>query len=110
MQLESLIAAARAQGASDLHIEPGLAPALRVRGTLRQIGEPLSAKTTLELARGLLGNEHWPRFLERRSSDLSRTIEGVRCRINVLQSSRGVGFAIRLLASFQATLRSEEHT
>src|SRR4029079_1264523 len=29
---------------------------------------------------------------------------GVRCRINVLQSSRGVGFAIRLLATFQATL------
>jgi len=28
----------------------------------------------------------------------------VRCRINVFQTSRGVGFAIRLLASFQATI------
>jgi twitching motility protein PilT len=35
---------------------------------------------------------------------MSKTIEGVRCRINVLQSSRGVGFAIRLLATFQATI------
>src|SRR5208337_3616769 len=44
------------------------------------------------------------RFLERRSFDFSRTIHGARCRINVLQSSRGVGFAIRLLAAFQATV------
>ena len=28
----------------------------------------------------------------------------MRCRINILQTSRGVGFAIRLLASFQATV------
>src|SRR5262249_32885209 len=39
-----------------------------------------------------------------RSCDLSRTIAGVRCRINILQSSRGVGFAIRLLAAFTATI------
>jgi twitching motility protein PilT len=42
--------------------------------------------------------------VERRSFDLSRTIHGVRCRINVLQTARGVGMAIRLLASFQATI------
>jgi twitching motility protein PilT len=35
---------------------------------------------------------------------MSKTIHGIRCRINVLQSSRGVGFAIRLLAAFQATI------
>jgi twitching motility protein PilT len=58
----------------------------------------------LEMARHLLGDDHWHHFLERRSFDMSKTIQGVRCRINVLQSSRGVGFAIRLLASFQATL------
>ncbi len=29
---------------------------------------------------------------------------GIRCRINILQTSRGVGMAIRLLASFQATV------
>jgi twitching motility protein PilT len=35
---------------------------------------------------------------------LSRTIHGVRCRINILQTSRGIGFAIRLLSAFQTTL------
>jgi twitching motility protein PilT len=58
----------------------------------------------LEWARELIGPDQWPHFLERRSFDLSKTIRGVRCRINVLHSSRGVGSAIRLLASFQATL------
>jgi len=104
MQLESLVAAARAQGASDLHLEPGLPPALRIRGSIKTAGEPVPAKTLLEMAREILGAEQWARFVERRSFDLSRTIQGVRCRINILQTSRGIGFAIRLLASFQATL------
>jgi len=104
MDLESLIASARQQGASDLHLEAGLPPALRIRGSLCTAGEPLPAATLLTFARTLLGDTLWPAFLERRSADLSRTIQGVRCRINVLQSARGVGFAIRLLASFQATV------
>ena len=104
MELESLITIARAQGASDLHLEPGLPAALRVRGSLRTFGEPVPPKALLEIARAIIGAEQWPRFVERRSFDLSRTIEGVRCRINILQTSRGVGFAIRLLASFQATI------
>jgi twitching motility protein PilT len=104
MELESFIAAAKAQGASDLHLEPGLPAALRVRGSLKTLGEPVPPKTLLEMARDVIGAELWPRFVERRSFDLSRTIQGVRCRINILQTSRGTGFAIRLLASFQATI------
>ena len=104
MDLESLVGLAQQNGASDLHLESGLPAALRVRGTLKTVGEAIPGKTMLEMARHLLGDEHWQHFLERRSFDMSKTIHGVRCRINVLQSSRGVGFAIRLLASFQATL------
>src|SRR3954469_24137870 len=104
MDLESLVAQAQSNGASDLQLEAGLPAALRIRGTLRIIGEPLPGKQLLEAAQELLGAEQWQHFLERRSFDLSRTIQGVRCRVNVLQTSRGVGFAIRLLATFQATL------
>ena len=100
MDLESLISAAAAGGASDLHLEARLAPATRVRGA----GEPLPPQFMSEMARSLIGEEQWPAFLERRSFDLSRTIRGVRCRINILQTSRGIGMAIRLLASFQATI------
>jgi twitching motility protein PilT len=104
MDLESLIGLAANNGASDLHLESGLPAAVRVRGALKTTGEPLPAKLLLEIARQTIGEENWPHFLERRSWDLSKTIQGVRCRINVLQTSRGVGFAIRLLSSFQATV------
>ena len=105
MDLETLIATARQQGASDLHLEAGLPAALRVRGTLRTAGEPIAPQTLSAFAREILG-EQWEQFLERRSADMSKTISGVRCRINILQTARGIGFAIRLLASFQATIET----
>ena len=104
MNLDALVASASDQGASDLHLEAGLPPALRVRGALRTADDPLPARNLLDIAKNLIGADQWPRFLERRSFDLSRTIHGVRCRINVLQTARGIGMAIRLLASFQATI------
>ncbi len=99
-----MVAQAQKQGASDLHLESGLPPALRIRGTLRIAGEPVPPKDLFALAQELIGAEQWPRFVERRSFDFSKTLTGVRCRINILHSARGVGMAVRLLASFQATL------
>ncbi len=104
MWVEPFVAAAREAGASDLHLEGGMPPGLRVRGELKLSGEPVSAAQLSELARELVG-DGWPDFLERRSFDLARVIAGVRCRINVLQTSRGVGLVIRLLSPFQATLK-----
>ena len=104
MTLRSLIALAKAEGASDLHLEPGLAPVLRVRGQLRAVGEPLAPGLSLEWAREVISAANWDAFLQRRSSDLSKTIEGLRCRFNIFHTSRGVGFAIRLLPAFQPTL------
>jgi twitching motility protein PilT len=106
MNLEALISVAREQGASDLHLEAGLPAALRVRGTLRTFGEAVAARTLVEVARTVIGPAQWNEFLERRSFDLSKTVSGVRCRINVLQTARGVGFAIRLLSTFQATVEN----
>src|SRR5271157_2290222 len=104
MNLRELIALAKREGASDLHLEAGLCAVLRVRGSLRSVGEPLAPPAVLEWAREMIGAESWPEFLERRSFDLSRSIEGLRCRINILQTSRGVGFAIRLLPAFEPTI------
>ena len=104
MELDSLIESAAANGASDLHLESGMPAALRIRGTLRVAGEPIAPRSLAEIARSLIGEEQWPVFLERRSFDMSRTIRGVRCRINIFQTARGVGLAIRLLSAFQATV------
>jgi twitching motility protein PilT len=104
MELESLIESAAGGGASDLHLEAGMPAAVRVRGALQISGEPVPPRALAEIARRLIGEEQWPVFLERRSFDLSKTIRGVRCRINILQTSRGIGMAVRLLSSFQATV------
>jgi twitching motility protein PilT len=104
MDLNSLIESAASNGASDVHLEPGMPEALRIRGALRITGEPIAPKALSEIARGLLGDGQWAVFVERRSFDMSRTIAGVRCRINIFHTARGVGLAIRLLSTFQATI------
>ena len=104
MDLESLVSLAASNGSSDLHLEAGLPAALRIRGTLRTTGEPIPGSQLLEMARKVIGEEEWQRFLEQRSYDCSRNFQGVRCRLNILQTARGVGFAIRLLASFTASV------
>jgi twitching motility protein PilT len=104
MDLESLVGLAASNGASDLHLEAGLPAAMRVRGDLRTSGDPIPANLLVEMARSVTGEEGWPRFLEQRSFDCSHTYRGTRCRLNILMTSRGVGFAIRLLASFTATI------
>jgi twitching motility protein PilT len=101
-----LIQSARDHGASDLHLEAGLPAAIRVRGVLHLMEPALDAKTTLGIAQSLLSESQWARFAERRSFDLARTIQGVRCRVNVLQTARGVGLAVRLLPSTSVTVET----
>lgn len=105
-QLHQLVEAAFAAGASDLHLEPGLPATRRIDGQLRIGAEPLPPAAVKAMAREVSGADGWRRFLEIRSLDLSRSIAGVRCRINVLQSRRGVGLAIRLLTTRVPTLES----
>jgi len=104
--LDSLIRRAWSAGASDLHLEPGLPPALRVRGELQVIGEPVGAQELLAAARAVASGDLWAGFLEQRSLDLSRTIAGVRCRLNIFETQRGVALAVRLLTGFAATLET----
>jgi twitching motility protein PilT len=104
MTLSELIRTARQRGASDIHLEPGLPAALRISSELRTVSQPLTGDELTAMAHEVIDDLSWDQFHERGSFDLSKTIEGVRCRINVLRSGRGIGFAIRLLSSFQATI------
>lgn len=105
MRLDTLIQTAREQQASDLHLEGGLPATLRVRGSLKPFGEPIPPAALTAMARELL-DEDWDAFVQRGSADLARVVGGQRCRVNVLRSSRGVGFAVRLLTQAQVTLKS----
>ena len=102
--LDALIIKAKSMDASDLHLEAGLPAVFRVRGELKTLGKPVDAGTLLATSRHLVGDKNWPYFVDRCSFDLSANIQGVRCRINVMKTNRGVGLAIRLLSTFQPTL------
>ncbi len=93
------------RGASDLHLEAGTPVVYRIRGEIVQAGAAVPGEALLQAAKSLLGPAQWSAFVEQRSADISRTIQGTRCRINVFQTVRGVGFAIRILSSFQNTIR-----
>ncbi|MBT3218885.1 MAG: PilT/PilU family type 4a pilus ATPase [Proteobacteria bacterium] len=105
--LEVLVRTAYERGASDLHLQPGLVPALRINGRLHQLGrDAIEGSMTTAMARQILPGELWSGLMERRSADLSRTIGGVRCRINVMLTFGGVGMAVRVLTNFSATLET----
>ena len=109
MDLESLVSGAQSNGASDLHLEAGLPPPCASAARCAPTGEPLPAKALLDLAHARSSATNSGRAF----SNAARLIfpgpfSGVRCRINILQTTRGVGFAIRLLASFQATRRKAQ--
>jgi twitching motility protein PilT len=96
----------RELGASDLHLETDTAPVARIRGQLSSIGQPIAGAALIHAGRELLGSDGWSQFLSRGSADVSRTMSGVRCRINIFQTLRGVAMAVRLLSSFQNNLRA----
>jgi len=106
MDLTSLIRQAASQGASDIHLEPGLPATLRVRGALVPSGDRCTPQALARLARELIESENWAAFEQRRSADISRVIAGMRCRINLLHGTRGIGLAVRLLSNRLVTLRN----
>lgn len=105
MSLEDWIQRGRELGASDLHLESGTPLVVRVRGDLAAIGEPIPARRITEAAQELLG-EAWAQFLERGSADVSVAAGGMRCRMSLFRTIRGVAIAVRLLAPSVNDLRA----
>jgi twitching motility protein PilT len=96
----------RELGASDLHLETGTPVVFRIRGELTPIGEPVGGARLVEVGRELLGAEAWNRFVERGSADVSMVASGLRCRVSLFRTIRGVAMAVRLLAPAVSDLRS----
>jgi len=98
MSLKAWIQKARELGASDIHLEAGTAPVVRVRGELAPLGEPLPTTYLEQAAGSVLGtDEAWTGFVSRGSADVSVALGGVRCRVNVYRTIRGIAIAVRLL-------------
>jgi twitching motility protein PilT len=107
MTLKTWIQKGRELGASDVHLEAGAAPVVRVRGELLAIAsEALPAAYVEQVSQNLLGAEAWQAFMARGSADISMAVGGIRCRINVYQTIRGIAIAARLLTPSVSGLRA----
>ena len=106
MSLRDWIKKGRELGASDLHLEAGTALVARIRGDLAAVGEPIPAQRITQAAQELLGGEAWGQFLARGSADVSLAAGGMRCRMSLFRTIRGVAIAVRLLAPSVNNLRA----
>ncbi len=108
MDLPEVIRLASQRGASDIHVAAGQPVVLRVRGELCLLdAEPVVTPAAAEaMARALLTAEEWAHWRLHGSADKALTLDGVRCRVNVLRGAGAVGLAVRLLPSDDVTLES----
>lgn len=97
-EIDRLLTMMVEQGGSDLHITSGIAPCVRVDGSLRPMdGEPaLYPADSERLIRSLLNPGQWAKFEEDSELDTSYAIPSVsRFRVNVYRQRGSVGAAFR---------------
>ena len=106
MNSNEMLTAAIERGASDLHINPGRPPVLRVHGRLVEIGdEVLDTAATEALARGLCPSGHWKELEAVGSTDFGLAHEsGNRFRVSVFRQRHGIAAVARLIPNHLLSL------
>lgn len=102
MELEKLLDLCVAEGASDLHLNPGRPPVLRRSGALVSIDAPvLDDAATAEFARALCRDEaQWRELSERGTTDFGLAHRsGDRFRVSVLRQRGRLSAVLRLIPS-----------
>ncbi len=101
IDLTAILAFAKDEGASDVHVCPGLPPVLRLRGEVRPLEMPaLSPDDTRMAIYDLLNDDQKKIFEERHDLDFAFEIPNLsRFRANVLLQRLGVGAVFRLVPS-----------
>ncbi len=97
------------QRASDLHISPGLPPAMRINGRVTPLPDypVLSTQDTREIAYSILNDSQRKRFENELQLDFAYAIpEVARFRVNVFMQRGSVSAAFRLIPSEIQTLES----
>ena len=104
--LEDLLRHAVDLGASDLHLEVGSRPALRLQGDIAFLDTaPLTAEAMDEMILPILGEEYYDTFVRRGDVDFSFDLPGVsRFRVNALNHYRGRGAVFRVIPNEIPTL------
>ena len=100
LTVEELVAKARQDNASDIHLICGLPPKYRASGRLENMtDEPLTREDCMEYARVLSGTpEAFDNFLQVGELDAADTFAGNRCRIHIFKQQGVPSVALRLLS------------
>ncbi len=97
LTIEEMVAKAKEDGASDIHLICGIRPKYRLSGNLEDMtDEVLTADDCVSAARLLCGNRY-DEFLEVGDLDAAETFAEIRCRIHVFKQQGHPSVAIRLL-------------
>ena len=98
--LDDLLRLTVALGGSDLHLTAGIAPCIRVHGSLRPVEghEMLTQIDTAAMIGAILTGTQWERFEQTHELDTSYSIQDVsRFRVNVYQQRGSVGAVLRTI-------------
>jgi twitching motility protein PilT len=98
--IEALLRLTVRRGGSDLHLTAGIAPCIRVHGSLTPIEDHpmLTPEDTAAIVRSILTPEQWEKFERTHEMDTSFSIENVsRFRVNVYQQRGSVGAVMRTI-------------
>ncbi len=86
--------------ASDVHLSPGFAPAVRVRGAISALDDypKLTPQDTREIVYSLLNDAHRKRFENEKQLDFAYSVPGVaRYRVNAFFQRGSISAAFRLI-------------
>lgn len=106
MEIKELLIMAKEEDASDLHLNVGIPPVLRINGKLKKLDLPeLTPESTHEMIYSILNERQKTDFEKYGELDLSYELANVaRFRINVFKHRRGEGAAFRLIPEKIKTL------
>lgn len=98
LKIDEMLRAMVHSGASDMHLKAGSAPGFRVDGEMQPqttLGT-LAPAMTAELARQIMSEEQWRRFLDEKDIDFSYAVPGcARFRVNALHQRNSVAVVVR---------------
>ena len=84
--------------ASDIHLVCNLTPRYRIDGSIREMAEkPLTPAQCQDMAKALAGSRY-EEAVQAGELDISQTIAGLRCRLNIFLQQGSWSIAIRLLS------------
>ena len=97
--LNSVLTAIVNEGASDIHLRTGSAPAGRINGEIRRFGDTRLGPDHVEaFTREMMKGDMWDDFINRREADFAYGIPGLaRFRVNAYWQRGSIGLIMRVI-------------